>query len=238
MPARPSRRRRTLVAAALLLLLLLAWNNVVITRVPGHPAVYPVVNGLAAVALVAAARAGGLSWVELGLARDRLRAGAAWGGVVAALVAVGYLVALALPATRPLLADERVAGRDAAELAYDVLLRIPGGTVLWEEVAFRGVLLAVLLRLAPLRTAVAVSALAFGLWHVRPTLSALATNELVDGAVPTAAALVAAVALTAASHVVFVWLRLRSGSLLAPVLLHLSTNVLGTLAAAAAQAEV
>jgi membrane protease YdiL (CAAX protease family) len=34
--------------------------------------------------------------------------------------------------------------------------------------------------------------------------------------------------------VLFAWLRVRSGSLLAPVLLHLATNALGTLAAAAA----
>jgi uncharacterized protein len=39
---------------------------------------------------------------------------------------------------------------------------------------------------------------------------------------------------TAAAGVLFAWLRLRSGSLLAPVLLHLATNSVGLLAAAAA----
>jgi membrane protease YdiL (CAAX protease family) len=34
--------------------------------------------------------------------------------------------------------------------------------------------------------------------------------------------------------VLFTWLRLRSGSLLAPALLHLATNTLGTVAAAVA----
>ena len=237
MPARRSRDLRALAVAGLLLLLL-AWNNVVITRVPGYPASYAAVNGLAAVALLVAARAGGLSWSDLGLARGRVRAAAAWGGAAAALVAAGYLLALALPATRPLLADERVGGRGAGELAYDVLVRIPVGTVLWEEVAFRGVLLAVLLRLTTPRAAISVSALVFGLWHVRPTASALAANDLADGVVVTGLALAAAVVLTAGAHVVFVWLRLRSGSLLAPVLLHLSTNVLGTFAAAAATRQV
>jgi membrane protease YdiL (CAAX protease family) len=39
---------------------------------------------------------------------------------------------------------------------------------------------------------------------------------------------------TAAAGVLFAELRLRSGSLLAPALLHLATNCLGLLAAAAA----
>jgi membrane protease YdiL (CAAX protease family) len=39
---------------------------------------------------------------------------------------------------------------------------------------------------------------------------------------------------TAAAGVLFSWLRLRSGSLLAPGLLHVATNSMGTLAAAAA----
>jgi membrane protease YdiL (CAAX protease family) len=39
---------------------------------------------------------------------------------------------------------------------------------------------------------------------------------------------------TAVGGLVFSWLRLRSGSLLAPVLLHLATNSLGSLTAAAA----
>jgi hypothetical protein len=43
------------------------------------------------------------------------------------------------PATRPLLNDQRIAGLDRRQLAYQVLLRIPVGTVAWEEIAFRGV---------------------------------------------------------------------------------------------------
>jgi hypothetical protein len=50
----------------------------------------------------------------------------------------GYAVALVFPGLRPLLTDARVAGLDGGELAYRLLVRIPLGTVLWEEVAFRG----------------------------------------------------------------------------------------------------
>jgi len=59
---------------------------------------------------------------------------------------------------------------------------------------------------------------------------------LLAGLCPVAtSAVVALVCLgTAAAGVGFSWLRLRSGSLLAPVLLNLVTNSAGTLAAAAA----
>ena len=223
-----------LVLTAVLLPVLVAWNNLVVRRLPGRPGSYVVANVAAAGVLLAAARASGLSWAELGLARRRLASGARWGGGCAAIVAAGYAGALALPAVRPLLADGRAAGLGAGDLAGQVLLRIPLGTVLWEEVAFRGVLLAALSRLLPRAGAVGVSAAVFGLWHVRPTLGALAANDLADGPLVRTGAVALACLGTAAAGVLFAGLRERSGSLLAPALLHLATNSLGLLAAAAA----
>jgi membrane protease YdiL (CAAX protease family) len=127
-----------------------------------------------------------------------------------------------------------VAGLDGGEIAARVLVRIPVGTVLWEEVAFRGVLLAALLRVTSPRAAVVTSSAVFGLWHVRPTVGAVAANDLPGGPVALAAAVALGCLATAAAGVLFVALRQRSGSLLAPVLLHLATNTLGLLAAAAA----
>jgi membrane protease YdiL (CAAX protease family) len=220
--------------AAGLVPVLAAWNNLVVPRLPGGPVWYVVVNTAAAGALVAAARLSGLSWDDLGLARRRLPAGARLGAGCLAVVAGGYAVALAVPALRPLLTDARIAGVGAGEISYQVLVRIPFGTVLWEEVAFRGVLFAALARLFSVRTATAGSAALFGLWHVRPTLGALAANDLADGPVLRGAAVLLACLVTAGAGVLFTWLRLRSGSLLAPVLLHVATNSLGTVAAAAA----
>ncbi|MGY1690765.1 CPBP family intramembrane glutamic endopeptidase [Geodermatophilus sp. SYSU D01105] len=234
MPTGARDRPGALALAAGLVLLLGTWNNLVVTRLPGAPASYVPANLTAAGVLLAVARAAGLSWADLGLARSRLGAGLRWGGVPAALVASGYAVAVVVPALRPLVRDARVAGADGGEIAYQVLVRIPLGTVVWEEVAFRGVLLAVLGRVLPVRGAVAVSAAVFGVWHVRPTLSGLAANDLVEGPVARALAVALLCSGTAAAGVLFAWLRLRSGSLLAPVVLHLSTNTLGTLAAAAA----
>ena len=223
-----------MAAIAALVLVLAAWNNVLVTRLPGYPGSYVATNLAATCVLIAAARASGLSWEELGLARRRLPAGARWGGAGGALVAAGYAAALAVPVGRPLLADARVGGLDVGELAYQALVRIPLGTVVWEEVAFRGVLLGALVRVLPGRAAIAVDAAVFGVWHVRPTLGALAANDLAEGPLLTGLAVLLGCLATAVAGVLLAWLRLRTGSLLAPALLHLATNSLGALAAAIA----
>ena len=234
MHARPVGRRRAVAFAASTTFLLGVWNNVVVPRLPRYPASYVPGNLAATALLLMAARAEGMSWQELGFDPRRLREGVRWGGPCSAAVAAAYALGLTVPAVRPLLADARVAGADGGEIASQVLIRIPLGTVLWEETAFRGVLLAALLRVLPPRTAIGPSAAVFGIWHIRPTLSAAAANDLAAGLPGRAVAALSGCAGAATAGVLFTGLRLASGSLLAPVLAHAATNCLGFLAAAAA----
>lgn len=213
-------------AVALLAGALLAYSAVAV-----DPAWYVVVNLVVAAVLVAGARRAGLSWGELGLDRRALAAGLRLGGLVAAVVAAGLALAVAVPALHPLLEDERVAGAGWGLVAYRALVRIPLGTALLEEVAFRGVLLAGWRRVAGTWVAVAGSSVVFGLWHVRPTLELLDANNLAAGAAATGFAVAGAVALTAAAGVGFCWLRLRSGSLAAPFVAHAAMNSLALVAA-------
>lgn len=188
-----------------------------------------------ACALVAAARAQGYSWDTVGLARTGVVAGLRWGLAGGAVVAVGLAVALVWPPAAPLLADERVAGLSLGALAFRVLARIPLGTVVLEEVAFRGVLLGAWARVRSIRVAVIGSSLLFGLWHVGPTLVLLAENEAGLGSGGVIAAVAGSVVITTLAGVIFCWLRLRSGGIVAPALVHVTTNSLGTLAAFWAQ---
>ena len=229
MHARPPCDRGARILVAVLVPTLAAWNNVVAHRLSRRG--YVAVNGAAAAALLAAARTAGISGPELGLDLRNARAGVRLGASCTAPVAAAYAVALALPAARPLLRDERAAGRS---LGFEILVRIPVGTVLWEEVAFRGVLDAALCRLLPAGRAAAAGAALFGLWHVRPTMDALAANGLGTSRLRTVAAVLAACSGTAAAGVLFTGIRRRSGSLLAPLVLHLGVNAPGLLAAAAA----
>jgi uncharacterized protein len=111
-----------------------------------------------------------------------------------------------------------------------VLVRIPVGTVAWEEIAFRGVLQAALRRVLAEPWAGAAGAAVFGLWHIRPTAGALAVNGLATGPRARVLAVTGVVAAMAGAGAVLSLLRERSGSLAAPVLLHLATNCTGPLA--------
>lgn len=211
---------------------LAAYNNV-IDRHPWHHRRYGVLNSCATGAALAAAAAGGLTAADLGFGRDTWRPGrlAAW---LAAGVAAGWLLVAAAPATRPVLRDKRITSVDGGAIAYDALVRIPVGTVLWEETAFRGVLQAALRRTMSQRAAIGVTAGVFGVWHVRPTLEALRANGLAAGRTQAVARVVAGSAAIAAAGLLLSWLRERSGSLMAPAVLHLAANSGGLVAAWAA----
>lgn len=193
-----------------------------------------VTGPLAAAVMLLIGRAAGLSWAELGLGAGSLVRGLRWGGACAAIVVAGYAAALAVPALHRFFLDTRyrLALRPAFGAAF---LSVPLGTVVFEEVAFRGVLWALVEDRAGAAWATAVTALLFGLWHVLPALDLARTNNAVAGSgrrTRLAVAVVGTVAFTAAAGVLFAELRRRSGSLLAPMLLHWATNAAGVLGSA------
>ena len=207
---------------------LAAYNNVIGAQ-SWHRRWYAPANACAAAAVLAAAGASGLTAGEMGLGRGARRPGRLASALAAATLG-GYLAAAAMPVTRPLLNDKRVTTLDGPGLAYQVAFRIPVGTVLWEEIAFRGVLQAALRRVMPEPAAIVVASGVFGIWHIRPTAAALRVNQLAGDRL-FAARVTAGVAATAAGGALFSWLRARSGSLAAPVLLHLTTNCAGPVVA-------
>ncbi|OEJ28313.1 CAAX protease [Streptomyces agglomeratus] len=182
--------------------------------------------------LLLIARWDGLSRDDLGLGAGSARRGLRWGLVLAGAVVLVYLVGLAVPFTREAFLDERAAGLTHGELVFRVLVRVPLGTVLLEETAFRGVLWAMVERRRGPAWATVTSSVLFGLWHVEPARGLTRANEAAEavfGTGPTAVALsvAAAVAGTALAGVFFCELRRRSGSLVPPVALHCALNSAG-----------
>jgi uncharacterized protein len=229
----PSRAPHPGLAMALVVALAAAGNAATNLLVPA--ALYvPAAILVAALAVLVAVRVGGCGARDLGLAAADLGGGLRLGAVAMAVVALLLAVGAALPATRALLADRRVDEHSVAALLYATLVRIPLGTALLEETLFRGVLLGLGLRRWPPRVAVGWSSALFGLWHVLPSGGLAGYNPAVAGLLHGPARLAVtttAVAATALAGVVFCWLRLRAGSLLAPAMLHVATNSLGYAAA-------
>jgi uncharacterized protein len=190
-----------------------------------------------AACLLAVARACGLAAADLGLARSAWPAGLRWGAAAAAVVAAAYAVAYLLAPVRQAL-PEAEGGLGRAVL-WTVLVVIPLGTVLPEELAFRGLLLALLGRRYGLLAGVLLSSGLFGLWHVVPSLGGGTANATMASVVGADAAgavvrVIVTVVFTSLAGVVLCWLRLRSNSLVAPVLAHWTVNGLGVIVAALA----
>ena len=225
---RPARRRDA--GFAVTACAVLATYNNVIGRHPWHQRRYALLGLCATAAALASAAAGGLTAADLGAGRGHWRPGRA-AGRLAAGVAAGWLLAAVLPATRPVLDDKRITGLGPRAVAYQALVRIPVGTVLWEEAAFRGVLQAGLRRVMPETAAILVTGAVFGVWHIRPTLAALRANGLVTGRGQAAARVSAVCAGMTGAGVLLSWLRARSGSLAGTVLVHLASNSGAVLAA-------
>jgi uncharacterized protein len=161
----------------------------------------PVTGPLAAALLVTVS---GLTSAQAGL-----RLSGFWYGLCGAtIIAMGYAVAVRVPAAR------RFFRTTYDRPWYTALVSVPLATVVVEEVAFRGVLWGLIDRDHGPVWATGVTALLFGLWHLapeRPWTDAL---------------------FTAVAGVVLGVLRALGGGLLAPVLVHWAADGLGVLAAA------
>lgn len=191
-------------------------------------------NVAAGTATVFLARSDGMSWSELGLDPAALPRGLRVGLPAAAVVVAVVATGAALPRTRRFFVDERVVGADRREILLESLVRIPIATALFEEVLFRGVVLGAARRRVSMPGAVAASSILFGLWHVLPTLDTVEGNPAGGFFGSKATAALAAVVGTTIAGAGFAWLRIRSRSVLAPTIVHIATNSVAYLAAAAA----
>jgi CAAX protease family protein len=201
----------------------------------GPRRLHPVTQPVMAVLLVALGRAAGLSWADLGFAVPAARVGILVGLAGALLIAACYALALTVPAARGAFLDTRY-DVDLRSALWTAAVAIPLSTVVLEEIAFRGVVWGlVAVDRGPVAATVASSAL-FGLWHVLPALDLARTSTAIGGGGLSRrrrGTVVASTVLgTALAGLLLAELRRRTGSLLAPVLVHWTANGIGVLASA------
>ncbi|HYA53262.1 MAG TPA: CPBP family intramembrane glutamic endopeptidase [Streptosporangiaceae bacterium] len=181
-----------------------------------------------AVAVLGIARAAGVSWAELGLGRRELAGGARTGAVAGACAAAAVLAGAAVPASRRFFLDDRAAAAAGDGGPATGLARITFAAVPPEELTYRSALLGLWLGNGSRASAVVWSSVLFGLSHILPTRSTMGQTALgqhLERRPLRQAAFVAGnVAVTGAAGAVFGWLRLRSGSVLAPLLAHAALN--------------
>ena len=223
-----------MAVALLLSVAAVAYNSTLNRWEPFHGHAYVPVNLTfsSTITLVAAATLE-LSRAGLGIEADIVHAAASLAAVV--LFALG---AFAFASSRHghRIADERVAGMHGGALAYYVLIRIPLGTSLTEEVLFRGVLFAAW-RAAGLSIldAALCSSVAFGLWHIAPTVTGVRINDPDASEGKVRATVLGAVLLTTVAGLGLTWFRVETGGLLGPIVLHAGINSIGALAAVKAR---
>lgn len=228
-----SRGARVRIALAACVALLGLTAILVDTVIPAWA--YPLVNTAAAGALIVLALTAGATPTAIGLTLSRRTMFAAAIGLaaVAAVLATGWV----LPYTREVFTSSPAASITSADLLWAVLIRVPFGTVLLEEVAFRGVLPALLGadgRRWMWRPVLGASVL-FGLFHVFSAMrlaqcDGLAVHSLFCPAGPVlgpAAVMLVAMGLGIALFAV----RHIGGGLLAPFAVHTAANSAGYLLA-------
>jgi uncharacterized protein len=154
----------------------------------------------------------------LGLAAPRLWAGVRLGSAAGAVAATAIAATTAVPMVRLSMAARELPASAPGWLG----LRIPLGTVWAEEAAFRAALATVAAEGFGPSAGRLLQATAFGLSHI--------ADARETGEPPVATVLVTGVA-----GWVFGWLADRSGSLAAPILVHLAINEAGAVAALAVQ---
>ncbi len=166
--------------------------------------------GLGAFA-VGLATSAGLRAGELGWTRRRLGSGLRLGALAFVAISAAEVVGALAGVFDDHAAD--LVDVTASGMLFHVLVTIPIGTVVVEELIFRSSLDGLLTTSGSVRRTMAAGAVLFGLWHV----PAIAGDDGIVTVVGTFAA-------TTTAGAVFIWLRHRSDSIAAPMLAHLATN--------------
>ena len=227
-------RQRRLIALGVAIAVL-AVSNVMSNRILPSWAYVPWNLSMAFVLLGIAYR-GGAGPVAVGLGirhwHRPVGVGLLLFGGTALLFALGMIV----PATQSAFIDTRIGDADVAQMLWVVLVQIPLGTVVLEEVAFRGVLPALMGASPAIRwrwIPVLGASLLFGLWHILPSIGIDNANAAVGGALGHNQVLtttLAVVSMTIAGVAMCALAHLGKG-IKTTMLLHWATNSLGFFAA-------
>jgi membrane protease YdiL (CAAX protease family) len=229
---RARRRRLWALAAAIVVL---AVSNVMSNRILPSWAYVPW-NLTMAFVLLGIAYRGGAGPVAVGLGIRHWHRPVGVGLLLAGGTALIFALGMIVPATQSAFIDSRIGGADVAQMLWVVLVQIPLGTVVLEEVAFRGVLPALMGAAPAIRwrwIPVLGASVLFGFWHILPSMGIGDANAAVGSTIGNNIWLtttLAVLSMTAAGVALCAMAHLGKG-IKTTMLLHWATNSLGFFAA-------
>lgn len=192
---------------------------------------YTMSNLLASVLALAYAVFFGLDLNNLGLSQSNFVGGLLFGILFSLPIVIGLPALVFNSRTRGYFTAKPSGFKNLRKALAELGIRVPFGTALSEEILFRGVLLGLLVYHFNSPVALIISSVIFGLWHVLPTLKDFEEIDPMTSAVESKlprrsyAVLITFVATTLIG-LLFGWLRLVSGSLVAPWIVHATINLL------------
>jgi membrane protease YdiL (CAAX protease family) len=219
---------RPWLAPAAFAALLVAYNNVLFAA-PGDDLAfppdwifYPRALLLPLAAVIWALRFQGLSLPDLGLTMRNLAQGAAVGLAAAAAITVPAVLYFLYPVgvSGGSIGYENFADDSVGEFIFWGAVRYPVHAAVFEEVLFRGVLLALALRAFGATRGIVFSAAAFAAWHVAVDYDTMSSSNVADNAAFFAFAQAGALVALFVGGLALTVIRLRTGSLAGTIVFH------------------
>lgn len=213
------------IQLATILLLMFAYNLI------QHKVLQEKYHLLFASVASAAVIAWGLAVLDLTLSDlgvTNFVSGLLYGGGLAIIITISIATAAKHNRTGSFFEDTRVLGVRPKNLLKKTLVEIPITTVLFEEILFRGLLVGYFLTQTSDINAILLSSVLFGFWHILPALNFAKTNKAAQG-LPVIT-IIGTIIFTTLTGMAFAWLRVVSGSILAPMLIHFASNSGGYMA--------
>lgn len=212
----------TVILSFLFPFVITSWNNL-LHLLPGRARATVVTAG------VASSGVAGLMWMlthdEITLSSG-IAAALAIGGLALVVGSSAIVAFRAVPALVAALHDVRISSMTTREFLVHTFLRIPVVSGLAEEILFRGVMWWALAGLAGPMWAWWGTAVAFGIWHVVP-----AAQQARRRGAPVHRWVPLSVLVTFVAGIGFGWLRLVTGGVWAPAIVHAAINMVGSVGA-------
>lgn len=205
--------------------LLVLYNNLLYAlpgdlSFPRDAVFYPRALLVPALAVVWAVAARGLRPEELGITTRNFWTSAAWGLAAAIAVTVPAVLYFLFPVGVGEIDYATFADDGVGEFTLWSAVRYPLGAAVFEEVLFRGVLLALAVRALGTGRAVVFTAVVFAGWHICVNYVTISDSAVADDALVFALAQAVAMAALIAGGTAMALMRLRTGSLAGPIVFH------------------